>query len=154
VTESPSAAAQRLLVQAADALFSVAQWSSDAELVSVLATCEGVIRRLDRVSVEAVAALDRRGVFDERGYKSPVRALGDLLGWEGFEARRRVVAAEQVTPRAGGRGRLLHAAGAARVGRCPGRGPGSGRGGARRPATRAAQPTNYACADSHPEAGS
>jgi hypothetical protein len=109
VTESPSAAAQRLLVQAADALFSVAQSSSDAELVSVLTTCEGVIRRLDRVSVEAVAALDRRGVFAERGYKSPVRALSDLLGWEGFEARRRVVAAEQVTPRTGLDGSLLPA---------------------------------------------
>ena len=59
------------------------------------------MRRLDRATVDAVAALDRRGVFAERGYKSAVQALSDLLGWERFEARRRVVAAEQVTPRTG-----------------------------------------------------
>ena len=52
-------------------------------------------------TVDTVAALERRGVFAERGYKSAAAALGDLLGWERFEARRRVVAAEQVTPRVG-----------------------------------------------------
>jgi hypothetical protein len=36
-------------------------------------------------------------VFAERGYRSTAGALTDLLGWERFEARRRVVAAEQVT---------------------------------------------------------
>ena len=101
VTESPSAAAQRLLVQAADALLDAAGSGSDAELVALLGTCESVVRRLDRVTVDAVAALDRRGVFAEHGYRSPVQALSDLLGWERFEARRRVVAAEQVTPRTG-----------------------------------------------------
>ena len=39
VTESPSAAAQRLLVQAADALLEAAGSSSDAELVALLGTC-------------------------------------------------------------------------------------------------------------------
>ncbi len=58
-------------------------------------------RRLDRVTVAAVAALERRGAFAERGYRSAAAALTDLLGWERFEARRRVVAAEQVTPRIG-----------------------------------------------------
>ena len=101
VTESPSAAAQRLLVQAADALLEAAGSSSDAELVALLGTCESVVRRLDRVTVDAVAALDRRGVFAEHGYRSAVQALSDLLGWERFEARRRVTAAEQVTPRTG-----------------------------------------------------
>jgi 5-methylcytosine-specific restriction protein A len=101
VTESPSAAAQRLLVQAADAVLDAVGSSSDAELVALLSMCESVVRRLDRVTVDAVAALDRRGVFAEKGYRSPVQALSDLLGWERFEARRRVVAAEQVTPRTG-----------------------------------------------------
>ena len=99
MTESPSAAAQRLLVQAADAVLDAAGSSSDAELVALLSTCESVVRRLDRATVDAVAALDRRGVFADHGYRSPVQALSDLLGWERFEARRRVTAAEQVTPR-------------------------------------------------------
>ena len=75
---------------------------SDAELVAAMTVrARRVVRRLDRVTVDAVAVLDRRGVFAERGYKSPVQAFSDLLGWEGFEARRRVVAAEQVTSRTG-----------------------------------------------------
>jgi 5-methylcytosine-specific restriction protein A len=101
VTESPSGAAQRLLVQAAEALGEVTESGSDVELVALLSTCENVVRRLDRVTVDAVAVLERRGVFAERGYKSAAAALSDLLGWERFEARRRVVAAEQVTPRVG-----------------------------------------------------
>jgi 5-methylcytosine-specific restriction protein A len=40
-------------------------------------------------------------VFAERGYRSSVTALGDLLGWERFDARRKLVAAEQVRPRIG-----------------------------------------------------
>ena len=95
------ATAHRLLLQAVDALGEAAGLGSDAELVSVLTLCEGVTRRLDRVTVDALAALDRRGVFAERGYKSAAAALSDLLGWERFEARRRVVAAEQVTARVG-----------------------------------------------------
>src|SRR5918993_2055279 len=61
--------------------------------------CEGAARRLDRVTVDAVAALERRGFFTDRGYKSTPAALMDLVGWEQFEARRRVVAAEQVGAR-------------------------------------------------------
>ena len=109
MTESPSAAAQHLLVQAAEAVLAVAQSGSDAELVGLLSTCEAVVRRLDRVTVDAVAALDRRGAFTERGYTSPAAALSDLLGWERFESRRRVVAAEQVTPRTGLDGSVLPA---------------------------------------------
>ena len=109
MTESPSAAAQRLLVQAADAVLAAAGSSSDAELVALLSTCESVVRRLDRATVDAVAALDRRGAFAEHGYRSPVQALSDLLGWERFEARRRVTAAEQVTPRTGLDGSVLPA---------------------------------------------
>jgi hypothetical protein len=93
--------AHRLLLQAVDALDEAAGAGGDAELVAVLALCETVGRRLDRVTVSAVAALERRGVFAEKGYKSATSALGDLLGWERFEARRRVTAAERVTPRVG-----------------------------------------------------
>ena len=48
-------------------------------------------------------------MFAEHGYKSAVQALSDLLGWERFEARRRVTAAEQVTPRIGLDGAVLPA---------------------------------------------
>ncbi len=95
------ATAHRLLLQAVDALGEAAGLGSDAELVSVLTLCEGVTRRLDRVTVDALAVLERRGVFAERGYRSASAALSDLLGWERFEARRRVVVAEQVTQRVG-----------------------------------------------------
>src|ERR1044072_4491922 len=101
MSEASLATAHRLLLQAVDALGEAAGLGSDAELVSVLTLCEGVTRRLDRVTVDAVAVLERRGVFAERGYKSAAAALSDLLGWERFEARRRVVAAEQVTTRVG-----------------------------------------------------
>ena len=101
MTESPSAAAQRLLMQTAEALGEVTESGSDVELMALLSTCDTVVRRLDQATVNAVAVLERRGVFAERGYKSAAAALSDLLGWERFEARRRVVAAEQVTPRVG-----------------------------------------------------
>ena len=93
--------AHRLLAQAVDELSAVAVSGADDELVSLLTVCEGAARRLDRVTVDAVAALERRGTFSERGYKSAAGALRDLLGWERFEARRRVTAAEQVTARVG-----------------------------------------------------
>jgi hypothetical protein len=48
VTESPSTAALRLLVQAVDAVLEAAGSSSDTELVALLTTCESVVRRLDR----------------------------------------------------------------------------------------------------------
>ena len=109
MTESPPVAAQRLLVQAVDALAEAAESAGDAALISLLTVCESVVRRLDRITVDAVAALERRGAFTERGYKSPVQALSDLVGWERFEARRRVVAAEQVTTRIGLDGSVLPA---------------------------------------------
>ncbi|MHA6784109.1 DUF222 domain-containing protein [Pseudonocardia saturnea] len=96
------AAAHRLLVEAVEELRAAAGPSAeDDALLSVLTMCEGATRRLDRLAVDAVAALQRRGVFAERGYRNPAGALADLLGWERFEARRRVVAAEQVCARIG-----------------------------------------------------
>src|SRR6187200_1535581 len=75
--------------------------ASDDELVSALTVCEATARQLDRIVVDTVAALQRRGTFAERGYKTTAAALGDPLGWEPVEARRRVVAAKQITPRIG-----------------------------------------------------
>lgn len=92
--------AYHLLREALAGLESAADRSAtDAELVSVLTLCEGAVRQLDRLTVAATAALQRRGGFAARGYVNPVDALHDLLGLERFEARRRVVAAEQVCPR-------------------------------------------------------
>lgn len=100
MTESPLRESHRLLEEAVDGLFVAAgPLATDAELESVLTLCEGVVRRVDHVTVGAIAELSRRGTFAERGYKNPSAALSDLLGWERFEARRRVVAAEQVCPR-------------------------------------------------------
>jgi Domain of unknown function (DUF222)/HNH endonuclease len=107
--EDRLAAAHRLLNQAVDALGDVASSGGDAELVSMLTVCEGVARRLDRVAVDAVATLERRGVFAQRGYSCPARALSDLVGWERFEARLRATAAAQVTPRVGLDGAALPA---------------------------------------------
>ena len=70
--------ASRLLTQAVDALAVVAADGGDGELVSLLGVCEEAGRRLDRVAVDAVASLERRGVFAEKGYRSPVQALADL----------------------------------------------------------------------------
>jgi hypothetical protein len=101
--------AHRLLAQAVEALSAAAEAGSDAELISVLSLCEGMVRRLDRVTVDAVATLERRGAFTERGYKSATQALSDLLGWEGRDARRRVTAAEQIAVRTGMDGTTLPA---------------------------------------------
>ncbi len=94
--------AHSLLVEAVAALRTAAGSSAtDAELLSVVTIVEGITRRLDRVGVEAIAVLDRRGTFAERGYRSSVAALIDLCGWDRVEARRRVGAAEQVCARVG-----------------------------------------------------
>jgi hypothetical protein len=101
--------AHRLVVEAMDAVRAAAGSATDDELISLLAVCEGTVRQLDRITVDAVAGLERRGAFAERGYRSSVAAVADLLGWERFEARRRVVAAEQVTSRVGLDGAALPA---------------------------------------------
>lgn len=75
--------------------------ATDDELLSVLILCETVTRQIDHLAVGAIAELSRRGAFAERGYQTPATALSDLLGWERFEARRRVTAAEQLHPRLG-----------------------------------------------------
>ncbi|MGE0298962.1 hypothetical protein, partial [Pseudonocardia sp.] len=62
--------------------------AGDDELLGLLSVCEVLTRGAERVSVGAIADLERRGVFAERGYRSTVTALADLLGWERGDARR------------------------------------------------------------------
>ncbi len=108
MSDSPLARAHGLLAEAVDALAAAAgPGAGDDELLSALILGEGVARRLDRITVSALADLERRGVFAERGYRSSVTALGDLLGWERFDARRRLVAAEHIRPRVGLDGAVL-----------------------------------------------
>ncbi|MGH8964906.1 MAG: DUF222 domain-containing protein, partial [Actinomycetes bacterium] len=93
--------AHRLLEAAMGELRAAAEstQAGDGELLSVLTLAEGLSRQLDQITVATVATLQRRGTFTERGYKRPAAALADLLGWDWFEARRRVVAAEQACER-------------------------------------------------------
>jgi hypothetical protein len=99
---SPVTTAHRFLTEAIEALTTAADTgATDAELLSVLTFCEGLTRRLDHLTVSTISALQRRGAFAERGYKSPAAALSDLLDWERFEARRRVHAANSICPRIG-----------------------------------------------------
>ncbi|WP_051233464.1 HNH endonuclease signature motif containing protein [Pseudonocardia asaccharolytica] len=110
MSDSPLPAVHRLATEALDALDATAgPGAADDALVALLTLCEGLARRLDRLVVATVATLLRRGVFAERGYTSTAAALGDLLGWERSEARRRVLAAEQVCPRIGLDGAALPA---------------------------------------------
>lgn len=92
--------AHRLLVEALDALAAAVEPATgDDELLSVLTLCEGVARRIDRLTVSTIATLQRRGTFAERGYKNPTTALVDLLGWDRLDSRRRLVAADHVEER-------------------------------------------------------
>ncbi len=99
--DGPVATAHHLLTEAVDALATATGTGSatDTELLSALTIAEGVARRLDRITVTTISTLQRRGAFTERGYKSTTAALSDLLGWERFESRRRVNAAEHICPR-------------------------------------------------------
>jgi 5-methylcytosine-specific restriction protein A len=109
VTDTRIAALDAALAQAFAVLDGVVESGSDADLVAVLGRCENLVRRAERATVAATAALERRGVFTSHGYQSPAAALADLLGCERFEARRRVTAAEQVMPRIGLDGAALPA---------------------------------------------
>src|SRR5947199_4457125 len=100
--ETPLAAAQRLLTEAVDALaHATGPAADDAELIGVLTLTEAIHRRTDQAGVAALAHLQRRGSFAERGYRNPATALADLLGWEPAQARRHLSAAEHTTPRVG-----------------------------------------------------
>ncbi|MBN9100982.1 MAG: DUF222 domain-containing protein [Pseudonocardia sp.] len=99
MSTSRLAPASRLLTEAVDALGAAAE--SDTELLAALTVGEGARRRLDRLTVHAVATLQRRGAFGERGYRTAAAALTDLLSCDWAEARRFVVAADQVCDRVG-----------------------------------------------------
>jgi len=101
MSTGPVAAACRLLAEAVAALREAADGGSDDDLLGVLTVAEGVTRGLDRIVVDAVAALERRGVFAARGYRNSTTALADLVGWERAEARRRLAVAEAVGARTG-----------------------------------------------------
>lgn len=75
--------------------------AGDADVLALLTLCEAAARRVDRLLVGALAEAERRGVFVERGYRSSAAALGDLVGWDRAEARRRLSAAPLVRPRVG-----------------------------------------------------
>ncbi len=87
------------LAAALDELAAATRTASETELLSVLLVCEGLSRRVDAISVSAIASLDDQGAFLTRGYRCTTRALSDLLGWEYREARRRATAAEDVFSR-------------------------------------------------------
>ena len=108
---SAVATAYDRLQKAFDELQSVAEsaLASDGELLSVLTVAEGFARHLDHLTVSTVAVLQRRGSFGERGYKKPEGALADLLGCDPYEARRRVLAAEQACEQVGLDGTVLPA---------------------------------------------
>jgi hypothetical protein len=108
VTDSARAVLGRLLDEATELDVALGS-AADDELLAALPGVEAVARRLDRLVVDAVAALQRRGVLAERGYRSTAGALADLLGWDRGEARRCVVAAEQVCSRVGLDGEVLPA---------------------------------------------
>ena len=102
MSERPLETASRLFAQAVAALREAAGPSAgEADLLGVLTVSEGVRRALDRAGVTALADLERRGTFSERGYRSSVAALGDLIRWERADARRHLNAAEHVRPRIG-----------------------------------------------------
>jgi hypothetical protein len=110
VSEAPLEVVSRLFAQAVAALRAAAgPGASAAELLGVLTIGEGVRRGLDQAGVAALADLERRGTFAERGYRSSAAALGDLLGWDRGEARRHLSAAEHVGPRVGLDGAVLPA---------------------------------------------
>jgi hypothetical protein len=93
MTESPLAQAARLIEEA----FALNDASPDP-LAALLAT-ERVSRRADRAKVSQIAAVDRDGTLVEKGYKTTLAGLKDLLGWDHDIARQHVRVARHVGPR-------------------------------------------------------
>ncbi|HWM58117.1 MAG TPA: DUF222 domain-containing protein [Pseudonocardia sp.] len=91
--------AERLLHEALAALRAVADTTpDDDDLLGVLRVAGAADRELQRITVLAAAALQRRGAFTARGQR-PVTALADLLGIDDIDARRIVTGADWVCPR-------------------------------------------------------
>ncbi len=97
------------LQQVLDELRAISRTAGGDELCAVLGALETGQRSLDQVSVAALAAVERGGVFTGRGYRSPAGALADLLRWDPRRARRYVGAADQVIEKVGLAGEPLPA---------------------------------------------
>jgi 5-methylcytosine-specific restriction protein A len=91
--------ATQRVADALDELAAITHAAPDTDLLSALLVCEGLTRRVDAISTAAIGALDDRGAFLERGYRSAARALADLLGWDHPYARTRATVAADVRSR-------------------------------------------------------
>jgi len=102
MSDRPLDGANRLFARAVEALrVAAGPTAGDADLLAVLTFGEGARRALDQVTVAALAALERRGIFAARGYRSSAAAVADRLGGERADAKRYLSAAEHVGPRTG-----------------------------------------------------
>ncbi|MGI5133142.1 hypothetical protein ACQEVB_40515 [Pseudonocardia sp. CA-107938] len=93
MTENPLAQAASLIEQAFTAI------SDNPDPLAALLVLEGVSRQVDRAKVAAIAAVERDGTLSEKGYRTTVAGLKDLLGWDHETSRRHVTVAEHVGPR-------------------------------------------------------
>jgi hypothetical protein len=75
MTDSPLAQAARLIEQAAALL------DSSTDPLAALLVAEGGSRLMDRAKIAQIAAIDRDGSLVEKGYKTTLAGLKDLLGW-------------------------------------------------------------------------
>jgi hypothetical protein len=91
--------ATQRVTDALDGLAATSSTAGDDDLLSLLLVCEGLARRVDAISTAAIGALDDRGTFLSRGYRSVARALSDLLGWDHLPARTRATVAADMHPR-------------------------------------------------------
>lgn len=81
--------------------------ASGDELGAVLEATRSLDRWVAQLQVEAVAAMERSGVFTEHGYRRPESAVANLLTVERGRARRVVTAAESVCARVDLQGQVL-----------------------------------------------
>ncbi|BBF99982.1 MULTISPECIES: HNH endonuclease signature motif containing protein [Pseudonocardia] len=103
------AAAKARLDAAVDDLTALLDTAGDDEVCAVQTALEAGARRLDHAAVTALATAQRRGIYAERGYRTPAGALADLLHLDPRRARRFASATEAVSPRIGLDGSALPA---------------------------------------------
>ncbi|MDN5931960.1 MAG: HNH endonuclease [Pseudonocardia sp.] len=99
MASNPLDTATQRVADALDELAAITRTAPDDDLLSALLVCEGLTRRVDAISTAAIGALDDRGAFLSRGYRSVARALSDLLGWGYAPARTRATVAADVHSR-------------------------------------------------------
>jgi len=93
MTDNPLAQAARLIEQAAALI------NASADPLAALLVAEGGSRLIDRVKVAQIAAVEREGSLTEKGFKTTVGGLKDLLGWDHDIARQHLRVAQHVGPR-------------------------------------------------------